>query len=71
MCFNEDIQSDTIFGTECVEFCNFNILDFIDKSIVSFSSFTYISLAHGTTSWLDHCITKAAGLSLIYDAFLT
>ena len=28
-------------------------------------TFTFISQAHGTTSWLDHCITTTAGESLI------
>ena len=36
-----------------------------------FGSFTYISQAHGTTSWLDHCITTVAGRSLITNAYIT
>ena len=27
-------------------------------------SFTYISQAHGTTSWLDHCITTTSGRAI-------
>ena len=38
---------------------------FIDKSMPSSETFTLISQAHGTTSWLDHCITTTAGESLI------
>ena len=69
--FNADIQSDSVFGSELVEFCNLNKRDFIDRIILPSSSFTFISQAHGTTSWLDHCITTAAGRSLISNAFIT
>ena len=31
----------------------------------------YISQAHVTTSWLDHCITTASGRSIISDAYIT
>ena len=60
-----------IFGSELVEFCNLNKLDFIDRIILPSSSFSFISQAHSTTSWLDHCITTAAGRSLISNAFIT
>ena len=68
--FNADIQSDSVFGSKLVEFCTLNKLDFIDRIILPSSSFTF-SQAHGTTSWLDHCITTAAGRSLISNAFIT
>ena len=48
-----------------------NKLDFIDRIIPSSSSFTFISQAHDTTSWLNHCITTAAGRSFISNAFIT
>ena len=48
-----------------------NKLDFIDRIILPSNSFTCISQAHGTTSWLDHCITTAAGRSLISNEFIT
>ena len=32
--FNADVQSDSVFGTELVEFCNLNKLDFIDKCLL-------------------------------------
>ena len=69
--FNANIQSDSVFGSELVEICNLNKLDFVDRIILPSSSFTFISQAHGTTSWLDHCITTAAGRSLISNAFIT
>ena len=30
-------------------------------------SFTFYSAAHGTTSWLDHCVTTESGKSIISD----
>ena len=30
-------------------------------------AFTFVSQAHGTTSWLDHCIIISAGQSLVAD----
>ena len=54
--FNADIQSDSVFGSELVEFCTLNKLDFIDRITLPSSSFTFISQAHGTTSWLDHIV---------------
>ena len=66
--FNADIQADS---SQLIEFCNLNKLDFIDRSILPSSSFTFISQAYGTTSWLDHYITTAAGWSLISNAFIT
>ena len=69
--FNAGVQSDSVFGTELVEFCTLNKLDFIDKCLIPSSSFTFISQAHDTTSWLDHCITTAVGQSIISNAYIT
>ena len=63
--FNADFQSHSIFGPELIEFCDMNNLSFIDKYMLSPDTFTFISRAHDTTSWLDHCITTTAGGSLI------
>ena len=63
--FNADIQSQSIFGSELIKFGDLNNLRFIDKSMPSSETFTLVSQAHGTTSWLDHCITTTAGESLI------
>ena len=48
-----------------MEFCDMNALCFIDKSMLLPNSFTYVSQAHGSTSWLDHCITTNSGQSII------
>ena len=38
---------------------------FIDRERLLPDTFTYTSQAHGTTSWLDHCITTTSGQSAI------
>ena len=38
-------------------FCDNNNLCFIDKEKLLPDSFTFVNQAHGTTSWLDHCIS--------------
>ena len=62
--FNADIQNTSIFGAELLDFCDNNTLCFLDKEFLPPDSFTYISQAHGTTSWLDHCITTTSGKSI-------
>ena len=62
--FNVDIQSTSMFGAELIDFCDNNNLCFIDKEKLSPDSFTFVNQAHGTTSWLDHCITTASGKSI-------
>ena len=49
--FNSDIQATSIFGAELIEFRDNNNLCFLDKELLPPDSFTYISQAHGTTSW--------------------
>ena len=42
-----------------------NDLCFIDKSMLIYDTFTYVSQSNHTTSWLDHCITTRSGKSLV------
>ena len=58
--FNADLQSTSVFGAELIDFCDNNIC-FIEKEQLLSDSFTFVSQAHGTTSWLDRCITTASG----------
>ena len=45
-----------------------NNLCFTDRMMLLPDAFTFVSQAHGTTSWLDHCITTtSAGQSLVAD----
>ena len=63
--FNADIKSNSVFGSELIEFRNMNDLCFIDKAMLLSDTFTYVSQSHHTTSWLDHCITTGAGKSIV------
>ena len=38
---------------------------FVDRERLLPDTFTYTSQSHGTTSWLDHCITTTSGQSVI------
>ena len=40
---------------------------FTDRMMLLPDAFKFVSQAHGTTSWLDHCITTSAGQSLVAD----
>ena len=42
-----------------------NELCFVDREMLLPDTFTYTSQSHGTTSWLDHCITTMSGQSVI------
>ena len=53
-----------MFGAELIDFCNNNNFCFIDKEKLSPDSLTFVSQAHGTTSWLDHCITTTSSQSI-------
>jgi len=68
--FNANISSDSVFGTELIDFCDTNNLCFIDKYMLLPDSFTYISQAHGTTSWLDHCITTSSGQEIVSNSYI-
>ena len=48
--YNADIQSESVFGTELINFCDINSLCFIDSSLLLPDIFTFVSQAHGTTS---------------------
>ena len=48
--FNADVKSDSVFGSELIEYCDNNILCCIGKSMLLPDSFTFYSAAHGTTS---------------------
>ena len=55
--FNSDFTRGDLFGDEFMQMCNEHSLSIADKELLPDSSFTCISNAHGTTSWLDHCVT--------------
>ena len=55
--FNANINSDSLFGKELIEFCDINRLCFTDKNMLLPNTYTFFSQAQCSTSWLDHCIT--------------
>ena len=63
--FNSDFTRGDLFGDEFMQICNEHTLSIADKELLPDSTFTCISNAHGTTSWLDHCVTSVTGLDNI------
>ena len=49
----------SLFGKCLLHFCNDNNIILSSKSLLPEKSFTYISEAWHTVSWLDHCICTA------------
>lgn len=56
--FNADNKK--AFGGELTRFCADNDLVCVDEELLPKKSYTYISEAHGTCSWLDHILTTPA-----------
>lgn len=55
------------FGKEMLAFCEeqiWNCVD-IDHFGIDSNTFTYLSEAHGTTKWLDHCLATAAASKIV------
>ena len=48
----------SLFDTELVQWCRTYGLVLSDVALLAEDTHTYVSLAHGTTSWLDHIITS-------------
>ena len=63
--YNADIQSKSVFCSELINFCDTNSLYFIDRSLLLPDTFIFVSQVHGTTSWLDHCISTTSCESLV------
>lgn len=70
---------DTLFGKELLDYCEEQSLRCVDIDRLSANTdtdtYTYVSDAHGTCRWLDHCaVTEAAastvtGVYVRYDAY--
>ena len=66
--WNAGFNGNSVFGTELSSFCleHDYVLSDIDHLGAHSGSFTFVSEAHGTTSWLDHCLcTTQAHASLV------
>ena len=53
-------SDNNMFGQALHDFCT--DYDFIlsDKFLLPNDTFTYVSDSHGSTSWIDHCLSSAA-----------
>ena len=56
--WNAGFNGNSVFGTELSSFCleHGYVLSDIDHLGADSGSFTFVSEAHGTTSWIDHCL---------------
>ena len=56
--WNAGFNGNSVFGTELSSFCleHGYVLSDIDHHGADSGSFTFVSEAHGTTSWIDHCL---------------
>lgn len=70
-----DIKS--LFGQHLIRFCKENKLMLSSQILMPEDSYTYISEAWSTTSWLDHCICTADAhdclekLEILYDLVIS
>ena len=62
---NESKSICSNFGKELYDFCNQEQLIISDTLFMKNDSYTFISSAHDTVSWLDHVITTSSGHDLI------
>ena len=53
------------FGTHMVNFCDEENMVIADSYILCNKSYTFVSSAHNTVSWLDHVVTTKPGCDLI------
>ena len=66
--WNAGFNGNSVFGKELSSFCleHDYVLSDIDHLGALSGSFTFVSEAHGTTSWIDHCLcTTQAHASLV------
>ncbi|XP_077290353.1 uncharacterized protein LOC143914136 [Arctopsyche grandis] len=57
----------SLFWNELLSFCEENHLRIHDYACLPSDTFTYVSDAHGSLRWLDHCITSEGILGSIQD----
>jgi hypothetical protein len=65
--FNANIRKPTRFGNIVNMYCNDENLIMADKLLLPTDSYTFVSSAHDTVSWLDHVITTNSGNALVSD----
>ena len=73
--WNAEINVNSVFGSELSSFCTEHgyVVSDIEHMGIDSGSFTYLSEAHGSTSWIDHCIctgqahASISAINVIYD----
>ena len=67
--WNAGVNSNSAFGSELSTFCTEHsyVLADVDCLGCCSGAFTYLSEAHGTTSWIDHCVCTEQAHSSITD----
>ena len=65
--FNADISKSSVFGSILHDFCNDFSFSIVDKDYLPAETYTYVSPAWGTTSWLDHVICTADARGCVTD----
>ncbi|KAJ2937575.1 hypothetical protein O0L34_g12973 [Tuta absoluta] len=55
--YNADPTS--IFGRELSSFCSEYGYEYLDRNLLPNDAYTFVSDAHGTVSWLDHCLVTS------------
>lgn len=75
--FNANISRQSVFGDILQKFCIDNNLNIMDKDDLPEDSYTYVSSAWGTTSWLDHVVCSSdakyctSNLEIVYGCILS
>ena len=67
--WNAGVHSNCVFGSELSTFCTEHsyIISDVDRLGCCSDSFTFLSEAHGTTSWIDHRVSAEQAHSSITD----
>ena len=65
--FNANLSRASNFGDDLISFCERYCFHISDYDVLASDTYTHVSMAHGNTSWLDHCISTSTGHDSISD----
>ena len=69
--FNANVLSDTHrFGTELINYCDSERLVISDKELAPTNTFTFLSEAHSTVSWIDHIVSTVSMHGIISQVWV-
>ena len=63
--FNANLLQTSRFGKELRKVCSDNCLIISDELMLPAHTFTFVSICHGSTSWLDHVVSTTFGHTLV------